>query len=63
MTKEETRALIESRAATCFLCKWIVEDARANGKLTDWPYDSNNKGQFPLEGKIVHVKLETASQR
>ena len=58
MTKEQTKALIESRVGICFLCKWIVEDSKLNGKLTDWPLEAMGRGQFPLEGKIRHIRLE-----
>lgn len=42
----------------CFLCLWIVLDFEASGRLTDWPYDSNDKGLFPYLGKIAHIRLE-----
>lgn len=45
----------------CFMCSWIQEDIRLNGKLTDWPYDLNNNGQFPASGKKKHLDLERMS--
>ncbi len=44
--------------AGCFLCSWIVEDFEKNGKLSDYPYDSNGKGIFPYLGKVAHIRLE-----
>lgn len=44
--------------AGCFLCKWIVEDFEKTGRLTDFPFDANDKGMFPIRGKIDHMRLE-----
>lgn len=45
----------------CFMCSWIEEDLRLHGKLTGWPLDSNDKGQFPASGKEKHLELERMS--
>jgi hypothetical protein len=42
----------------CFLCAWIVEEFDRFGKLSDYPYDSNDKGIFPYLGKVAHIRLE-----
>lgn len=42
----------------CFMCRWILTDFEANMKLTDWPYDYTNKGDFPRASKEKHAKLE-----
>lgn len=47
-----------SHHKACYLCKWIVEDFKENKKLTDAPYDYNNKGDFPRDSKEKHAKLE-----
>jgi hypothetical protein len=41
----------------CFLCKWIYADLEANGNLTGYP-KGNMGGEFPEEGKLLHLKLE-----
>lgn len=46
------------RHLACFMCAWILEDFKKNGKLTDWPYDYTNKGDFPRASKEKHAKLE-----
>ncbi len=48
----------DGQGVGCFLCQWIVLDFEKNGKLTDFPYDSNNKGLFPYLGKIAHIRFE-----
>lgn len=42
----------------CFCCRLIIEDWDTNKKLTDFPYDYNNKGDFPRASKEKHAKLE-----
>lgn len=49
------------RSVGCFLCGWITEDFEKNGMLTDWPFDLNGKSQFPVHGKIAHIRLEYRS--
>jgi len=39
-------------------CKWILEDLVQNGKLTGWPFDFNGQSDFPVKGKVIHLKLE-----
>jgi len=57
----QIRTIAEQTVGSCFMCKWILEDLRLHGKLTDWPPDSNDKGQFPINGKLRHLELEEAS--
>ncbi len=54
----ELTAAVEVRALLCFLCGWILEDVKANGKLTGHPLDYNSQPQFPVSGKIRHLELE-----
>ena len=49
---------LEVRAPNCYLCRWILEDVKANGKLTGYPFDYNSQPQFPVSGKIRHLELE-----
>ena len=51
-------ALVGAKKDGCFLCKWIEQDLKTNGKLTGWPLDSFNKPEFPVDAKLVHVLLE-----
>ena len=41
------------------MCRWIVEDFETNGKLTGYPNDFMDAGNFPRSGKEVHAKLES----
>lgn len=59
---EKVLPLLEKRIPVgdgpgCFMCKWIFEDLKKNGELTDYPKGSQG-GQFPAGGKILHMKLE-----
>jgi hypothetical protein len=66
---DETRKLLESRSTRmekgeqvgCFLCRFILEDMQANGKLTAYPKDAEGKGAFPVEAKVRHITLEKMS--
>ena len=58
MTDREIVSEALKHKDTCFMCRWILADFNANKKLTDWPYDYNNKGDFPRSGKEKHAKLE-----
>lgn len=51
-------AQLEARGPLCFLCRWILEDVKANGKLTGYPMDYNDQPEFPVVGKIYHLELE-----
>lgn len=43
----------------CFLCKWILEDLKENGKLTETWKDNNGwSTSFPPEAKRKHMELE-----
>lgn len=42
----------------CFLCVMILEDFGLHGKLTGWPLDTFEKGTFPVEAKVGHIRLE-----
>lgn len=59
----ETKALLESRFDSCFLCKWIVEDFLKHGKLTGWPKNEMCGDQFPITGKLAHIRLEKRSAK
>jgi len=61
MNQMQIRTIAEQAKETCFLCIWILEDLRLHEKLTDWPPDSNDKGQFPAQGKVRHLELESVS--
>lgn len=54
----ETAEMVRRNAEGCFLCRLIVEDHEANGKLTGHPKEVDGKGQFPVEAKMRHVKIE-----
>ena len=60
----ERRALAaaEPAASTCFMCRWIQEDIRKNGKMTGYPLDFTGAGTFPVEGKVNHLVLEKNSR-
>lgn len=61
MTDEDLGKLAElilKNQWSCFLCRWILEDIRLHGKLTDWPYDFNDKSEFPKKSKQAHIALE-----
>lgn len=43
----------------CFLCKWILEDLKENGKLTEtWKDASGWSTSFTPEAKRKHMELE-----
>lgn len=53
---EETKALLEQRAkAGCVCCQYVLDDWKANNKLTDY-------GNFPGEAKLAHIEAEKAGQ-
>jgi hypothetical protein len=56
---DETKALLEVEATQkgCFLCRFILEDFAAKGKLTGYPNDIFEKGTFPVEAKIRHIEI------
>ena len=56
---DRTRVVLEYWAPTCFLCRWILQDVLDNGKLTGQPYDHAGAPQFPVNGKLKHIELET----
>ena len=51
---------LSRRAASCFLCRWILEDLKAHGELTDEAKERPNgeKPLFPKKAKEAHLKLE-----
>lgn len=51
------------RSDKCFLCRLIKEDIHKNGKLTGYPLDWGGTGTFPVEGKIIHLKLEGLTEQ
>lgn len=61
MTEDEALKLLRRNQSTCFLCKWILEDLLANGKLTGYPIDGNGAGTFPVDAKRKHLTLEAKS--
>jgi len=58
MTPEEGMKLLEARAPFCFQCKWIWEDLKANGKLTDGEKSIDGSYSFPVSGKKAHLRVE-----
>lgn len=60
-TSFRLRSELASRTAGCFLCGWILRDLNDHGKLTGWPYDYNDKSNFPVESKLAHLGLEGIS--
>lgn len=55
------RSDLGRRVHGCFLCKWILQDLTDHGKLTGWPYDYNDKPNFPPESKLAHLEVERIS--
>ena len=55
------RAELTIKVSGCFLCSWILKDLDDHGKLTGWPYDYNDKANFPVESKLAHLGLERIS--
>ena len=60
---DETKALLDKRKVNksgkgCFLCSLILKDVEKHGHLTGYPYDTVNAGQFPIPGKLEHIRLE-----
>ena len=55
------RSALVPNVPKCFLCKWILKDLDDHGKLTGWPYDYNDKADFPVESKLAHLGLEQIS--
>jgi hypothetical protein len=53
---EETKALLVERSKVgCVSCQYILDDWKANNKLTDY-------GNYPPEAKISHIEAEKAGQ-
>lgn len=50
--------IAKQRHATCFLCRYIVEDLEQNKKFTGYPKDWGGAALFPVEGKLKHLLLE-----
>ncbi len=42
----------------CILCKWILEDLLANGKLSGAILDAHKQPMFPPSGELAHLQLE-----
>jgi len=61
MSRDEVVRLASVHRSTCWLCDWILKDLEKNGKLTGWPYDFNDKSNFPPESKILHLEVERIS--
>ena len=55
------RSALAPNVSKCFLCGWILKDLDDHGKLTGWPYDYNDKPNFPVESKLAHLGLERIS--
>ena len=54
----KTRKLIEAEAATCFLCKRIIEALGSDGELRDWPPGgASDKPDFPVTAQRSHVMV------
>ncbi len=59
MSDQEIVQVAKQHQNTCFLCRWIIEDFKENGKLTGAPNDYVGAGTFPRSGKENHAKLES----
>lgn len=55
------RSALVPNISKCFLCGWILKDLDDHGKLTGWPYDYNEKSNFPPESKLLHLQVERIS--
>lgn len=53
---EASRAVIQSRASGCFLCKRLLEVVDGD-ELRPWP--ASGPVEFPVAGQRDHVRLET----
>lgn len=55
-------AELERKAASCFLCKYMAQDIRKNGKLTETYPEQGLQWMgaplFPIAAKIDHMILE-----
>ena len=54
----ERIAFLEKRVTTCFKCRWILEDYRANGTLKGYRSSDGQFEIFPLRGEIDHLYIE-----
>ena len=61
MDAENIKRIAGPEVNRCFLCKWIMEDLRINGRLTGYPTDHSGSAGFPVVGKLRHLELEQAS--
>lgn len=59
MTDLEIVHIAHQHKNCCFLCRWIIQDYEANGKLTGAPNDYVGTGTFPRSGKEKHAQLES----
>ncbi len=42
----------------CILCKWILGDLLADGRLSGAMPDAHKTPTFPRSGELAHLKLE-----
>lgn len=61
MDAENIKRIAGPEKDRCFLCKWILEDLRINGRLTGYPTDHQGGPVFPFQGKLRHLELEQAA--
>jgi len=55
----ETRALLEKRAPTCFLCRHVIEAMSAENELRVWPPGAEGASVcMSVSGQKNHVELE-----
>ena len=64
---ERTLALVKERAASCFMCKWILKSMDEQRKLRDYPPDPVVEGEtvFPVSAQRKHVldELDTCKNQ
>jgi len=60
--KPETRAVVEKKAKTCWMCKWVLESITEDNELRNWPLDKTGEEiQFPVAGQKFHIARELES--
>ncbi len=42
----------------CILCKWILDDLLADGRLSGAMPDAHKTPTFPRSGELAHLQLE-----
>jgi len=60
---EAFKEALRQRIEGCFLCRWILEDLEAHGRITNAKdlRPDGEKALFPAKAKRVHLELEGLS--